>query len=266
MGSLMDFELTGWLRVAMALADAADTVTMHHFGSSTLDRRSKEDGSLVTQADYECENRLRDRLGILAPADVVLGEEQGGAASGDAWILDPIDGTENYSRGNVVWATLIARESAGRPAVAVVSAPALHRRWWAVRGHGAFTTGDRRLRASVLRDPAEGTFCYGGLHEAPSPRHLDKLVTASRRFRCAWGWGNFWGHVQVAEGIVDAALSFGTQVWDTAAPALVVEEAGGAWSDLSGMPSLASGTLLTSNGAVHAAVLSDLDMGHLKPA
>jgi histidinol-phosphatase len=258
-------ELTEWLRVAMALADAADAVTMHHFRSAGLQRRSKRDGSLVTQADLECENHLRDRLAALAPTDIMLGEEQGGVASGDGWILDPIDGTENYSRGNIIWATLIARESADRPAVAVISAPALRQRWWAVRDRGAFTIGDRRLRVSALRDTKEATLCYGGLHEAPSPRHLEKLVSASARFRCAWGWGNFWGHVQVAEGVVDAALSFGTQIWDAAAPALVVEEAGGTWSDLSGMPSLAGGTFLTSNGKVHAAILSDLDMGHQGP-
>ena len=258
----MDEDLDGWLHVAMALADAADTVTMRHFGAIGLRRGAKEDGSIVTQADLECESRIRERLAEHAPDDVIQGEEQGGALDGDRWIIDPIDGTENYSRGNVVWGTLIARTSAGRPAVAVVSAPALGRRWWAVRDRGAFTTGGRRLRVSGVADPAEGTFCYGGLHEAPSPRDLANVLTAGSRFRCAWGWGNFWGHIQVAEGVVDAALSFGTQAWDVAAPVLVVQEAGGSWSDLSGSASLDGGAFLTSNGAVHTGVLSDLDMGY----
>ena len=87
------------------------------------------------------------------------------------------------------------------------------------------------------------------------------MTQTATTFRCAWGWGNFWGHVLVAQGAVEAALSYGTELWDTSAPALVVAEAGGRWSDVTGRPGLDNGSLLTSNAHLHDGLVQDL--GHL---
>lgn len=250
------------LDIAMQLADTAETVGMGFFQSQNLNMWAKADGSRVTDADVACEHAVLSRLSSLLPADSAITEETGGDQQpGDRWILDPIDGTENFSRGNPVWGTLIAREVAGQVAVAVISAPALGQRWWAVRQGGAFTNDGRRLKVSALEDCGLATFCYGGLHECPSERDKQAVVSTASKFRCAWGWGNFWGHVQVAQGITDAALSFGTQIWDVAAAALLVAEAGGSWSDTAGEESLVGGSLLTSNGQFHAELVAGLSPG-----
>ncbi|MFZ2501060.1 MAG: inositol monophosphatase family protein, partial [Nocardioides sp.] len=104
------------------------------------------------------------------------------------------------------------------------------------------------------------TFACGGLHEVPSAAARTALVSTATSFRRAWGWGNFWGHILVAQGAVEAALSHGTMLWDTAAPALVVAESGGRWSDISGRAGLDNGSLLTSNGPLHDDLVRDLEL------
>ena len=125
-------------------------------------------------------------------------EEFGADQSGSArWILDPIDGTKNYVRGLPVWATLIAVERDGRVEVGVVSAPALHRRWWAARGEGSFVNG-RRIRVSQIAQLSDAvlsmaTSCRG----AARPRRDANLARGCWRTR---GFGDFWSHMLVAEG------------------------------------------------------------------
>jgi histidinol-phosphatase len=146
----------------------------------------------------------------------VLGEEEGGNASG--WIIDPIDGTRNYTRGIPVWATLIAFEDR----VAVVSAPALGRRWWAARGQGAFANG-QRIRVSAIDRLEDATLLYA----------LDRPVPG--RAWDAWhlrGFGDFWAHMLVAEGAAEAAVdALGLAIWDTAPLGVILEEAGGRFDD-----------------------------------
>ena len=242
--------------VAAQAATAAAQVALQHFAAPHLDEWFKTDGSRVTAADLAVEAAVREVLGRLTPDVPVLAEENGGSVvvQDARWIVDPIDGTENFSRGNPVWATLIAYESAGSVVASVVSAPALGRRWTATRGAGAFIDG-QRIRVSSRTSPADGTFCYGGLHECPSVVAAQRVLRAAADFRCAWGWGNFWGHVQVAQGSAEGALSFGVEVWDVAAPSLIVTEAGGSFSHLDGR----SDTLLTSNGALHEKLIEHLE-------
>ncbi|HEX6873179.1 MAG TPA: inositol monophosphatase family protein [Micromonosporaceae bacterium] len=240
------------LRIAHEAADAAADTARLFFGGAGLGRRFKADGSLATAADLACEDAVRARLHRLAPNDEILAEEQGGAtAAADRWIIDPIDGTENFSRGNPVWATLIARQEGGQIVAGVVSAPALGRRWWAGSGMGAYSGQDERIRVSARTDLRQSTLCLGGLHECPSAAARQRLVQLAQAFRCAWGWGNFWGHAQVAEGAAEAALSFGTEIWDVAALRVLVVEAGGTASDVTGGSALAFDSLLTSNGTHH---------------
>ena len=250
------------LLVAIAAVEAADRVSLGHFSSGGLLASHKTDGSAVTEGDLAVEDVIRTTLERLAPGVPVLAEEAttGGGQppiSADCWVVDPIDGTENFSRGTPVWATLLALRSSGVAALAVVSAPALQRRWTAAVGQGAYA-GEQRLAVSALTTRESATLAYGGLHEMPSPESRTSLLAAASQFRCAWGWGNFWGHILVAEGAVDAALSHGTEVWDTMAPALLVSEAGGRWSDLGGRPLYDSGSLLTSNGVLHDRLVGDL--------
>src|ERR1700760_1265838 len=128
------------LAVALALADQADAVTLARFGAVDLRVDTKPDLTPVSDADHAVEKGLRETLSRVRPDDSILGEEFGGATTfaGRQWIIDPIDGTKNFVRGVPVWASLIALLVDGVPQVGVVSAPALHRRWWASAGAGAF--------------------------------------------------------------------------------------------------------------------------------
>ena len=138
------------LAFALQLADLADAITVERFQADDLVVETKPDLTPVTEADRAVEQVLRKRIAEERPGHGVVGEEFGAdQADGVRWILDPIDGTKNYLRGIPVWATLIALERDDRVEVGVVSAPALHRRWWAARGEGSFVDG-RPIHVSQL--------------------------------------------------------------------------------------------------------------------
>jgi histidinol-phosphatase len=205
------------LAFALSLADDADAIALPRFRATDLRVDTKPDLTPVSEADSAVEARLRERLERERPGEAVLGEEEGGTDE-SGWIVDPIDGTRNYTRGIPVWATLIA--FADR--VAVVSAPALGRRWWAVRGVGAYANG-MRIAVSAIDRLADATVLYA-LDRLPPPAAFD-----------AWhvrGFGDFWAHMLVAEGAAEVAVdAAGLAVWDTAAIRVIVEEAGGRFDD-----------------------------------
>jgi histidinol-phosphatase len=236
------------LALALALADAADAITLSRFRAGDLVVESKPDLTPVTDADRDAERELRRLLAAQRPADGVLGEELG-AEGGDArrWVIDPIDGTRNFSRGIPVWATLIALVEGGASTLGVVSAPALGRRWWAERGGGAHANGER-IRVSHVGRIEDAVLCF------PLERPVPELA------RRAWhprGFGDFWAHMLVAEGAVDGAIEVeGLHVWDVAPIQVVVEEAGGRFSDFGGASRIDSGTSITSNGLLHEELLA----------
>jgi histidinol-phosphatase len=235
------------LELALRLADAADAISVPRFRSG-LAIETKSDLTPVTEADRDVEAELRRRLAEERPDDAVLGEEGGAAGAGSRrWILDPIDGTRNYARGVPVWATLIALETDGVVAVGVVSAPALRGRWWAERGGGAFANGEPAHVSAVGR-VEEAVLSFSIENEVPP---------LARRAWHARGLGDFWAHMLVAEGAVDGAVdSVGVSEWDLAAVQVIVEEAGGRFSDFGGAPRIDSGSAVTSNGLLHDELLA----------
>ncbi len=235
------------LALALRLADAADAVALARFRARDLVVETKPDKTPVTEADRDVEKELRSLLGRERPGDAILGEEEGESGTGPRrWILDPIDGTRNYSRGIPVWATLIALEDEGRVVLGVVSAPALHRRWWAERGGGAHAGGDQVHVSAVHR--AEDAVLSFAL-EQPLP----SLATRAWHAR---GYGDFWSHMLVAEGAIDGAIdAIGVSVWDLAAVQVIVEEAGGTFTDFAGEHRVDGGSAISSNGHLHQALL-----------
>ncbi|MEA5665817.1 MAG: inositol monophosphatase family protein, partial [Cutibacterium granulosum] len=120
------------LALAHRIADEADALTLARFRASDLRIDHKADHSEVTDADLAVEDAARRIVAAARPGDAVHGEERADTGSGPRrWIIDPIDGTANYARGVPVWATLIALAEGDEVVASVVSAPALHRRWWA---------------------------------------------------------------------------------------------------------------------------------------
>jgi histidinol-phosphatase len=234
------------LELALQLADVADALSLGRFRTG-IPFETKPDLTPVTEADRAVEAEIRRLLDAARPDDAVLGEEQGSSGRGSRrWIVDPIDGTRNYARGVPVWATLIALEESGSVRLGVASAPALRRRWWAERGEGAFANGDRIAVSSVARmEDAVVSFA----HENADPE-------IARRAWHVRGFGDFWAHMLVAEGAVDGAVdATGVNEWDLAAVQVIVEEAGGRFSDFQGVSRIDGGAAVTSNGLLHAELL-----------
>jgi histidinol-phosphatase len=235
------------LELAHRLADAADHISLARFRARDFTVETKTDRTPVTEADRAVEEELRTILRVERRRDAILGEEAGQSGKGRRrWLIDPIDGTRNYSRGIPVWATLIALEVDGRVQLGVVSAPALHRRWWAERGAGAHASGDR-VHVSAVRRAEDAVLCFALEHQLPG--------LAARAWH-ARAYGDFWSHMLVAEGAVDGAIdAIGVSVWDLAAVQVIVEEAGGTFTDFAGEHRVDGGSAISSNGHLHGALL-----------
>lgn len=257
---------TSWtadLELALGLADLADGVTTERFRSADLVVRSKPDLTPVSDADQAVEQLIRQRLAAERPADAFCGEESGTAGSGPRrWVLDPIDGTKNFVRGAPVWATLIALLVHDEPVLGVVSAPALGQRWWAARGQGAFGSSfgqpPRRLRVSAVSRLADASLSYASLSgwaELGRQQAFLDLIGAVWRSRA---YGDFWSYMLVAEGAVDLAAEPELSLWDMAALAPIVTEAGGRFTGLNGVDGVQQGNAAASNGLLHEALLSAL--------
>lgn len=252
------------LTLALALADRADEISLARFGALDLRVDTKPDLTPVTDADQAVETALREVLAAERAQDQILGEEFGGTAafSGRQWIIDPIDGTKNFVRGVPVWATLISLLQDGVPILGVISAPALHRRWWATSGKGAFGSvagaPARQLSVSAVANLDSSSLTFAGLNywEARGLREQFLSLTAS-----VWrtrSYGDFWAYCLVAEGAVDAAIEPAVSVWDLAAVDILVREAGGVFTDLSGNPGPHGNCAVAANPALHKQVMAAL--------
>jgi histidinol-phosphatase len=252
------------LALALRLADTADAITLDRFRAADLQVTRKPDRTPVTDADTATEDALRAVLGHERPDDVVLGEERGGrlADNGRGWVLDPIDGTKNFSRGVPVWATLIALTQHGRAAVGVVSAPALGRRWWAALGQGAWASErggpPRRLAVSGVADLGDAYLSTTDFRLFTREGELDRWLALADACWETRAYGDFWQHVLVAEGVLDLAVDRSASAWDLAALAPIVVEAGGRLTDLDGVDTHDGGNAVTSNGRLHSAALGVL--------
>src|SRR6266576_3388212 len=247
-----------WLRFLTELADHADELALRWFRSAGLRVQEKPDLSPVTEADQAIEAMARTAVRQNHPELGVLGEEEGEAPGPTEarLIIDPIDGTRNFVRGIPVFATLLAIETDGDVVAGVVSAPALHARWRAARGAGAFREA-RRLRVSGTRSLGDALLFHGnlGLQEGGPPPGFAQLVGRIGHTR---GFGDFYQHVLVAEGAGDVAIDPVMHPWDVAALQVIVEEAGGRATGLDGERSIYAGSLVSSNGALHEVTLDTL--------
>ncbi|MEO8380119.1 MAG: inositol monophosphatase family protein [Acidobacteriota bacterium] len=243
------------LTLALALADRADAITMRQFQSATLAVRTKADRTPVSEADEAVERMIRERLAVERPGDGVAGEEFGvsGVAS-RRWIVDPIDATKNYVRGIPIFATLIGLVEDDRVIAGVVSAPAMQRRWWAARGEGAFCNG-RAIRVSAEKDLTAAHLGYDSVVDHDQHHSTDALLSLIRRCGRARGFGDFWIHMLVAEGAIDMAVEPSVAPWDVAAVQVIVEEAGGRFTDFQGRARFDGGSAISTNGLLHEAVL-----------
>ena len=243
------------LDTAVAAARAAGGIALKYY-RSRLEVALKADATPVTRADREAEQAIVEILRRAFPDYGVLGEEFGGDGTTDVrWIIDPIDGTKNFVRGVPIWATLIAREEGGEITVGVIHNPVTGDLYTARRGGGAFLNGEP-IHVSDIGGLDRACLCHAGLGVVRKTGYWDgfvRLVDATDRQR---GFGDYMGYGLVAEGKVEIYAELDLKPWDLAAPKLLVEEAGGRFTDWEGSPTIYTGTALATNGRLHDAVLT----------
>ncbi|MGZ4770620.1 MAG: inositol monophosphatase family protein [Ilumatobacteraceae bacterium] len=252
---ILDRDLEADLALALELADIADDITLPFYDERSFNLTWKTNRTEVTEADRLTESAISAAVAARRPDDGLLGEEHGVVGNVESlwrWVIDPIDGTSNFVRGIPVWATLIALTHAQHGAVVgVVSAPSLHRRWWAARGLGAFADG-RPCRVSTVARLDEAQVCVTFSKEWHQSGLTDKLVALLQGAYRARGFGDFWQHMLVAEGAIDLAIdAIGLAPYDLAAVMVVVEEAGGTFTDRHGVRTYLNDSAVSSNGLLH---------------
>lgn len=273
-----DLQLIRDLQLIQDLADTADRISLRYFTAGAVPTQTKPDGSPVTQADRDVERAIRDRLAADRPGDLVIGEELGTEGTAPRrWIVDPIDGTANFSAGRAEWSTLLALEAAGEIVTGLISAPAIGRRWWATRSAGAWTSASaegrraarERLAVSSVATLDAATIAVWPLSAWVPPRHLAagrRLVELGAAGGPLSDWtGACHGALLVAAGVVDAFFHMSAAPWDIAAAVPIVEEAGGRVSDLDGGRGITSRAAVYSNGRLHREVLDVLRSAAVAP-
>jgi histidinol-phosphatase len=257
------------LAFAHELADLADALTLPAFRGRLegVGVETKDDGTWVSEVDVEVERTLRKAIRSRFPDHAVLGEEDGldGPEHGPRWILDPIDGTTNFVKGNPIYATLVALQVDGDEVVGVISAPALGSRWDGVVG-GPATQDGRVIRVSDITDLGDAEVAFGGLTYFGVEgygRLIEDLTARTHRQR---GYGDFWQHCLVAAGSTDIAIEASVKLWDLAAPRCIVEAAGGRFTSLEGDATADGGSAVATNGRLHDEVLAAIAAARDTPA
>jgi histidinol-phosphatase len=255
--------LTDDLRLAHLLTDDADSITMSRFRSLDLRVTSKPDLTPVSDADTAAEQAIRRTLSRARPRDAVHGEEMGDTGWGPRrWVIDPIDGTKNFVRGVPVWGTLIALLINDQPAVGVVSAPALGRRWWASLAGGAYAgkslMSATAIHVSDIASVEDASLSYASISAWVEAGQGQQFVDLLRRCWRTRAYGDFWSYMLLAEGGVDIACEPELELHDMAACSIIVTEAGGKFTDLEGRPGPHGTGAYATNGRLHDAVLKQL--------
>jgi len=245
------------LEAAIAAARAAGEIALGSFRTELAVER-KADGSPVTRADRACEQRIVEVLGERFPDFGFFGEEFGESSgkAGARWIIDPIDGTKSYVRGIPFFATLIGLEEEGEVTLGVVHSPATGELVYATRGCGAFDENGKRLRVTEVATLDRAMVSFGGMaifqHENRWSA-FSEIVARSARQR---GFGDYLGSVMVARGWSEAMLELDVKPWDLAPLKILVEEAGGRFTDFDGKATIYGGSAVVTNGLVHDEILA----------
>ncbi len=258
------------LDTARRAVRAASAASLRHFRRGVR-VEVKPDRTPVTAADRDAEAAIVRVIRRSFPRHAILGEESGAhAGEGESrWIVDPIDGTRGFTRGGSFWGPLVALEHRGEVVAGAMALPALGEAYWAARGRGAFLQRGRtrpvRLRVSRIAEWGEATLSLGEMRFLLAPERaaaVEQLVAGAASARC---YGDLAGCALVLTGRAEAWLEAGVKEWDLAPLKVLVEEAGGRFTDLAGRPTVASGHCLASNGLVHEQVMAQLAAGRRRP-
>ena len=264
--TMADLDLARALLTARRAVEAASAAALAHFRRGVR-VETKPDRTPVTVADRESEAAIAAVVRAAFPGHGFLGEETGTAPGSEEarWIVDPIDGTRGFTRGGSFWGPLLALEHRGEVVVGAMALPALGQTFWAARGRGAYLQRGRgkpeRLRVSRVADWEQATLSVGEMRFLLAPERaaaVERLVATAASARC---YGDLAGCSMVLTGRAEAWIEAGVKEWDLAPLKVLVEEAGGRFTDLEGRPTAASGHCLASNGLVHRHVLAAFRSG-----
>lgn len=237
----------GLLAEAVEVARASGATTLERFQKGVVVDR-KADGTPVTEADRHAERTARRLLEDRFPDDAVVGEEESdtGGTSGRTWFVDPIDGTASFVHGVPLYSTLLAAADEEGPLLGVIHFAGLNETVWAGRGQGCWWDG--RPAAVTDRTELAGSYLMTSGVNHWSPAALRRAIDAGVQVRT---WGDAYGYALVATGRADAMVDPVAAVWDLAPMAVIVPEAGGRFTDLSGSPRPDGGSGLATNGGLH---------------
>ena len=252
MASPLDLERA--LGVARDAVAAGGAAALAHLRRGVV-VETKPDHTPVTAADRAAEDEIVGVIRAVFPDHAILGEEGGARGTGAVrWIIDPIDGTRGFARGGMMWGPMVALEVDGELAVGAMAIPTLGRTYWAARGRGAWRDGTR-LAVSRIATLADATLSLGDLHRLASYPGILSLTARAASARC---YGDLSGCAMVLDGHAEVWIEGGVKPWDIAAPAILIAEAGGQFTDWRGGSSFENGDAVCSNGLVHDLVLQAL--------
>jgi len=263
---MAELELALAMATARRAAEAGAATALAHFRAGVR-VEVKPDRTPVTQADRDAEAAILATVRAAFPGHGFLGEETGARDGSDRtrWIVDPLDGTKGFTRGRGFWGPLVALEHEGRVVAGAMALPALGEVYWAARGLGCWMSAagaaPARLSVSRVSAWADATLSLGEpavLFAPPLLERVGRLATSCSTARC---YGDLAGCALVLRGQAEAWIEAGVKIWDVAPLQVLVEEAGGRFTDFAGNATHAAGECLASNGLVHELVLGALRGG-----
>jgi histidinol-phosphatase len=260
---MAELDLAKAMETARRAVEAASAASLAHFRRGVR-VEVKPDRTPVTQADRDSEAAILSVVRAAFPDHGFLGEETGehAGAPSTRWIVDPLDGTKGFTRGRTFWGALVALEHEGRIAAGAMALPALGETYWAARGLGAWMRARDAapvpLRVSRVASWADATLSYGEPHVLFRPPVLERIAALALSAQTARCYGDLAGCALVLQGKAEAWVEAGVRIWDLAPLQILVEEAGGTFTDLEGKATHASGSCVASNGLLHEHVLRAL--------
>jgi histidinol-phosphatase len=255
----VDLDVARAVDVARAAVAAAGAAALGYWRRDLRVER-KPDRTPVTVADRAAEAAALDVIQAAFPDHGILAEESGAHRPEvpTRWIVDPLDGTKGFTRGQPFWGPAIALEHDGRIVAGAIALPALGETYWAGTGLGAYRDGVR-LQVSAVADLADATLSLGELPCLLEPPHGAGVLELVRAVTSTRAHGDLYACTLLLNGRAELWLEAGVQPWDIAPLQVLVEEAGGRFTDFAGIPTVLSGHAVGSNGLLHAAALAPLN-------
>jgi histidinol-phosphatase len=241
------------IEIARRVADLSAKLALRHQKEGVL-AENKPDDSPVTIADKECEKLIAKLLEEAYPDDGILGEEgsRKDSKNGRRWIIDPIDGTRDFVRGNPLWSVLIALEKEGEVQAGVVHLPLMGSTCWGSRGGGAYRNGTR-LKVSSIDQPEHAVISLNSLNRVKA-EIMPLMTSFLARFWASRCLGGTPDAMMVAEGQMDVWVEPKVAPWDMAAAQVILEEAGAVFFAFNGKRSIYEGNCVACTPGLEASL------------